>query len=420
MKTKLTTVLGLAGLLCLSNGAAVCAESDVDMELLQQQVQQLIAQNQELTKRIAAMEKTGTESVTTEDQGTGSASVPESLLRTRVEQVVRREMRQQLEEEGREQKINDYVTLFGTIEGEAVFGDDYEGNNASEFNMAEATLGFDAQVSEWVVGHMLAKYEGPDDNLFMDEANIWIGNYEKFPFLMTAGKFYMPFGSFETNMIQDALTLEIGEINDYGMAAGFLNTGFYAAAYTYNGMKETGSSDTITGFGVQAGYDFESDSVNLRTSVSWVNNIADSGGIADYLEESGMDSIAEQVDGLGLSLMAGFGPISFIGEYVTALDDFAEIAYMDHGAEPKAWNTELAYSLQLLDNDSVFAVGYQGTEEATALGLPENRFIVAASTILFPGTALTLEYCHNIDYGTTEGGTGEESDAFTTQLAYEF
>ncbi len=421
MKNNFKTTIGLAGLLCLSSGTAAFAGTDADIKLLQQQVQELIAQNQQLTQRIVSMEKEQTEPVDVAEQGAElSSPIPERLLRTRVQQMVRKEMRTEQEATGKEQKINDYVTLFGSIEGEAVFGEDYEGNSFSEFNIAEATLGFDAQMSDWVIGHLLAKYEGPDDNLFMDEANIWIGNQEKFPVIMTAGKFYMPFGNFETNMVQDTLTLDIGEINDYGLAAAFLSNGFYGTMYSYNGMKETGSSDTIKGFGAKAGYNFENDAMSLRTGVSWVNNIADAGGISDNLEESGIDTIEDQVDGLALHFVASYGSVSFISEYITALNDFTEIAYKDHGAEPKAWNTEFAYSTEILENASVFAIGYQGSSESVELGLPEARYIAAASMVLSPGTALTVEYCHDKDYGIQEGGSDEDANVFTTQLSYEF
>lgn len=318
-----------------------------------------------------------------------------------------------------EQSINDYVTLSGAIEGEAVSGDDYEGNSFSEFNMS-AELGFDAQVSDSVAGHLVAKYEGPDDNLFVDEANIMIGNQEKFPVLMTAGKFCMPFGNFETNMVQDTLALNLGEISDYGIAANFLVNGFYGEMYTYNGMKETGASETITGYGAKVGHSFENDTMSIDTGISWVNNIADAGGISDYFEESGIDSIEAQVNGVGIHFVAGVGPVTIIGEYVTALDEFAEIAYMDHGAEPKAWNVELAYSTELLGNESVFAVGYQASSESVELGLPESRFIAAAGMEIFPGTSLTIEYCNDKDYGVEEGGTDEDANVFTAQLAYEF
>ncbi len=413
----MAVLLGLAG-------ANPALGSDTDMQKLQLQVQQLIQQNQQMSQRIAEMEKkihVGEPVI--ESQENSSSPVPEELLRTKVQQVVRKELRQQQEEEGRAHKINEFVTLFGLIEGEAVFGEDFEGNSFSEFNVATVELGFDVQMSEWAVGHILAKYEGgDDDDLFIDEANIWLGNYEKHPLLLTAGKFYMPFGSYETNMIQDPLTLEIGETNDFGAAIGLEHSGFYGAAFGYNGLKETGSSGTISGFGLMAGYTYENEELTLKTGISWVNNIADSAGISDALDEKGLDTVLDQVGGLSVNILAAYGSFSFLGEYTTSLDSFApfEIGFDGGGAEPKAWNIEIGYTSEILRKETVFAIGYQGTDEAMELGLPESRFIGTASFVILNGTTVSFEYFHDEDYGLTDGGTDESADTFTTQLAYEF
>ena len=414
-----TTALA-AGMLCMLAGTSAFAASDADVELLKQQVQALIAQNQQLTERITAMEKMQPGATAAKTEGALPQAIPTRLMHTHVHTTVQKEMRKMREEEGNEQRINDYLSVFGLLEGEASFGEDFEGNSFSAFNVATVELGLNAQLSEWATAHLLALYEGPDGDLNIDEATVWFGNYDKHPLLMTMGKFYMPFGSFETNMVQDPLTLEIGEINDYGLAVGFLGRGFYGALYGYNGIKETGSSDTIEGFGAEAGYRFENDTMRFKTGISWVSNIADAGTIAEHFEESAMDSIEKQVNGIGVHLLAGYGAVSFIGEYIQALDEFTEIAYMDHGAEPKAWNTELAYTADLFGKGCNFAIAYQGSSESVEIDLPETRYLAAASMILFPGAALTLEYSHEKDYGDVEGGTDEDANVFTTQLAYEF
>lgn len=413
------------GLLWMVGGSNALA-SDQEMAAIKEQLQQLLQQNEQLTKRITEMEKEMAAQGPSGEKGeaaVASSPVPEELLRTRVQQVVRKEMRKQQEEEGKSQKINDYVTLFGLIEAEAVAGDDFDGESFSELNVATVELGFDAQMSEWAVGHILAKYEGPDeDTVFIDEANIWLGNYEHFPLLMTAGKFYMPFGNFETNMVQDPLTLEIGEINDFGAAVGIESSGFYGAVYVYDGLKETDGKDTINGYGLMAGYGYEHEEFSVDAGLSWVSNLADSGGISDYLDESGLETVDSTVNGFGLHLLAGYGPFSFIGEYVQALDEFTpgEIMFEDRGAEPKAWNTELAYSMELLGKETVFALAYQGSRESVELGLPEERYMGSASMVLLEGTAVTLEYYHDKDYDTDTGGSDESADVVTAQLAYEF
>ena len=409
-------------LIFLSSGIALAG--DAEMEQLKQQIQQLTQRITELEQDKKTLETSGEPDVMFPAEAETSQAVPEQLLRTRVQQAIRKEMRARMEAEGEAQKINQYVTMFGLVEVEVVFGEDFENDSFSEFNVATVELGFDAQVSEWATGHIRALYEGgeDDDDLDIDAATIWLGNYEKFPVLMTAGKFYMPFGNFETNMVQDSMTLEIGEINAMGMGVGFERSGFYGSVYSYKGMNEIDSSDHIGGFGAMLNYGYQQDKISIDGGVSYVSNIADSGGISDVLDENGLEEIEDRVAGIGAHLVAGYGPFFFIGEYIQVMDAFevSEISFDNDGAEPKAWNTELAYATELLGRTTVFAIGYQGTSEAVNLGLPESRFLGSASMIIFNGTALTLEYFYDNDYDEKDGGTGESGYAFTTQLAYEF
>ncbi len=318
--------------------------------------------------------------------------------------------------------LNEYITLSGAIELEVVFGEDFEGENFSEFNVATVEIGLDVEMSDWATGYILAAYDEDDDQIFIDEATIGLGDTEKFPLFMTLGKFDMPFGNFETHMVQDPLTLEIGEIGAKGVSVGFEQNGSYGAVYGFDGINKSGSSDRIEGFGFQAGYYYEKEGVSVNGGVSWVNNIADSGGISDLFDENGLEEIQDQVTGLGAYLVTGYGPFSFAGEYVRAMDEFedSEISYGSHGAEPKAWSSEFAYTTELYGRETVFAIGYQGTWEAVDLGLPESRIIGAVGVNVLEGVTLTLEYFHDDDYKEDDGGTGKSAETFTAQLGYEF
>jgi hypothetical protein len=65
-------------------------------------------------------------------------------------------------------------------------------------------------------------------------------------------------------------------------------------------------------------------------------------------------------------------------------------------------------------------VAYQGTDEALVLELPEERYMGTISVGLVDGLSLALEYAHDEDYGKSDGGTGDEADTITVQLALEF
>jgi len=401
-KTLITTALFGA----VFGSQAMAGGGPVSMEDLQRQMQELMKENRQLTQRVGELEG--------------------KMVETNARTAEKLQALDKVEAKTDPKKISDFVTLSGLIEVEFATGDDFAGENYNSFDASTMELGLDIKATDWVAGHILLKYEedGNDEDFFVDEATITLGNTEKFPLTLTAGKFYMPFGNFATNMIQDPLTLEIGEINDSGAAIGFEANGFTAALYGYKGMRETDINDpddsyTELGYGVMAGYGYEKDDLTFTGGVSWTSNMADSdGAIAD----AGLDSIEDSVNGFGVHVGAGFGAVSFIGEYVTALDNFAqtEIDFLGEGAEPSAWNAELAYTTELISRETVFAIGWQQTDEAVALGLPESRYLGSAGMEILPDTVLTLEYYYDKDYDLEDSGTGENASVVTAKLAYGF
>ena len=64
---------------------------------------------------------------------------------------------------------------------------------------------------------------------------------------------------------------------------------------------------------------------------------------------------------------------------------------------------------------------YQETDEAVALELPEERLSAAISVEVMDNTTLSLEWAHDDDDSTADGGTGASGgDTVTGQLAVEF
>ena len=191
-----------------------------------------------------------------------------------------------------------------------------------------------------------------------------------------------------------------------------------------DGMKREGGdpaeeeNDSINGFGASLAYSYEQDECGFNAGIGWVSNLADAGTITDYLEEKGIFAVADQAPGLSLNLGARYNAFALLTEYVTALDHFTldELPYGVSEAEPSAWNSELAYTATIMDKETVFAVGYQKSWEASALELPEHRYLVAASIGLFEGTTLAFEYYYDKDYSISDGGTDNNGNGFTTRL----
>lgn len=413
MNGKLTRSLTLAaGMMCLvAQPAQAATDSREEIELLKQQVQQLMQQNQQLHQRLSEMEKnTAVQTIAGKESVTEDVALHE-------------------DEKSSGLAINEFVSLSGSIEGDFKTGEDFTGNHSSEFVLDTVELIMEARMTDWATGKIVIDYDGTSDSedLFLDEAHITLGKTETFPFFLTGGKIYAPFGDFSTNMIQDPLTQALGEINPKGIIAGYEKNGVIANAFTYNGMREGGDpaeeeNDSINGFGASFAYSYEQDECGFNAGIGWVSNLADAGTITDYLEEKGIFAVADQAPGLSLNLGARYNAFALLTEYVTALDHFTldELTYGVSEAEPSAWNSELAYTATIMGKETVFAVGYQKSWEASALELPEHRYLVAASIGLFEGTTLAFEYYYDKDYSISDGGTDNNGHGFTTRLGYEF
>ncbi len=318
------------------------------------------------------------------------------------------------------QTVNEHVRISGLIEIEAGFSKDYDNNNTSDLTLATAALDFDVNLHQYVSAHLLFLWEEDDtEPVDIDEGYIMLGNTEFFPVYFQVGKLYVPFGCFESNMISDPLTLEMGEARESAGVLGVELNGFYSSVYAFNGdVNESGSDDGIKCFGLNAGFTFENDDFSFDIGAGWINSIAAADNLADALPGEIEDYVA------GYTAHATFNLKGFtlIGEYLAAADDFeaSELAWKSDGAQPKSWNLEAAYTLAIADHETVFALAWQGTQEALALELPEDRYIGSVSVGIIDGLSFSVEYAHDKDYDKSDGGTGNNADTITTQLSLEF
>jgi hypothetical protein len=237
------------------------------------------------------------------------------------------------------------------------------------------------------------------------------------PWGIVAGQQYLPFGTFETAMISDPLTLEIGETRETAVLAGLEMNGFIGGVCLFNGDKDDGDDD-INDYGAVLRYSQESDEMSFDVNVGYISNIGDADGFDDFLD----DEIEDDVEGFTTSVVFTPGPFTFITEYIAAMDDFdeADLAFNDDGAEPEAFNIEAAYGFMLAGKETTVAIDYQETDEAVALELPEERIRAGISVGIMEDTTLSFEYAHDDDYSSSDGGSGGDTDTVTGQLAVEF
>lgn len=386
MKLKALTAAMLSAGLCTSPAFAGSVEDDLrllkqrldQMELQMQAQQELIVQQKEIIERqsksIANNEAAVQEVRST---GGGGADWPSR------------------------------VTVGGVVEIEAAQAEDFAGNDTSDITVATVELAIAAQINDMVSAEVVLLHEEDDTNLEVDIATITIGNEDISPFSLTAGQFFVPFGNFESHMISDPLTLEIGETRETAAMVSYNAAGVGVSGGVFKGTKD---DDVEAGF-LAAGYEWEGDDQALSIGGSYLSDLRETDGVegAAVLTNSN-----DSVDAFSAYAVYGTGAWSFVGEYLGASDNF------NNGREPSAFNIEAGYSFELGGNEATVAVGYQETDEAQDLGLPEERFQAGLSVGIYDATTLSFEYQHNEDYDVNDGGTGNDGHTITTQLAVEF
>lgn len=401
-------LIGFAGALSVTPVSA--AETRDDMVSLKQQIQFLIQQNKELTARVSQLEH---------DKTVEPSLGPDDVLEEKVTKILRHKEKEKIENEVFGHKINKYVDFNGLVEVAGSYSNNFADESESKFELATVELGFVGKMTDWATAHLTFLYEeGGDDKVLVDDAHIFIGNIDKFPVYLNAGRQYVPFGNFTSNMISDPLTLEIAETQETALQLGFAANGAYGCVFAFNGDTNEDSGDSlIEQYGANLGYTFERDNFALDVGVSYMNSMGDTDGLSGILKDQNLFE-SDYVDGFGAYAVSSLGPVRLIGEYITALDSFEDAVHSVH-SQPMAFNLEAAYDFSLGKIESTLALAYQGTDDMAGT-LPETRILGTLALGIFNSTTLAFEYTHDEDFDEADGGTNESADRFTGQLSYQF
>ncbi|MDT8440272.1 MAG: LbtU family siderophore porin [Desulfuromonadales bacterium] len=311
-------------------------------------------------------------------------------------------------------QFSKYVTLHGLLEADAFYAQSGDSDDESDLTLATAELSIEATLSEMVGGHVILLYEeeaGEDDDIDIDEAVLSLTSPTPV-FGQTAsvhvGRMYVPFGMFNSFMVSDPLTLELGETRK--TAALFALTGdvWVLKAGVFNGDADAdGDNNHIDNFVAS----LELRSVeNLAFGVSYINDLAESD--RELVQDT--DLYSGNVAGASAFLSARWGQFDLELEYLAALDAFdrALIAPGDGltGKRPEAWNFELAWmpveKIQL-------AVRY---EAANDFQDDVQRYGATASYGLHKNVVVALEYLR----ADADVAVDDTVDVVTAQLALEF
>ncbi len=336
-------------------------------------------------------------------------------------------LEKQLEERGIGFDWIDKVEITGLLEAEAGYSrfkpaaEGADDEESSDIVLSTMELGIDVAMNDYVSGHILFLWEeDATEPVDLDEGFITISAGDKFPVYLSAGKFYLPFGFYESYFISDPLTLELGETRESAVLLGYADAWLDVSAGLFNGnVDESEGDDHIDNY-------FGSASLVLPAGIlpgisasiggSYISNIADSDLLSeenDLNADGTPDGLDDSVAGISAYLSLCFMERLFLtAEYTGAMTHFkeGELAFGAGEVKPRAWNTELAC---VFEGGNGFGLKYEGASDTGDL-LPETRYSAIGFCQPFEGAFLGLEYLRE------EYENGDKGNGVTVQLAYEF
>lgn len=308
------------------------------------------------------------------------------------------------------------------IEAEYVSNEDFTGVKQSDVALATLEVQLDGSTNAGMAGHLVFLYEDDptavtNDVMAIDEAYLSLVLSEQHPMRVDVGRLYVPFGRFNTALISDPLTLDLGETREDVIQITMTDRAWGWIVYGFNGDSQlVVGDDTASDWGTELSYVSHSGGTVLDMAFGYIDSFADSDTLQGTIATIG--GMQKRPAGRSFSFRMASGSLQLIYETVAASDTFdvADLVYSGQGAKPSATNLELA----MLFGTSQLAFAQQSTEQAWALGLPKSRDAVVYGVALSEATEFKMEYATENDYAVAAGGSGRSARSLTLQLATRF
>lgn len=311
------------------------------------------------------------------------------------------------------------LTLTGKLESQISYGSAYTGGLQKDNIFNGAELDAYVQGNSWVSGYMALDY-APDEHrygsrLFMNRAFIAIGNLSQFPFYISIGQVYIPFGRYSSLMVTAPVTQALGRTKARTLTFGYYqkmgknNNVLHTEVYGFQGLSNNNNlarSNQNNEWGTDVGYEFDNGCrLSGEIGAGYISSFVDFQEIQDKMLFN-IENIRHHVPALNVYGTLAINPVVFFTEYVGAMrsfdvNDIISISFTNQGARrrrPTAFHTEASYRFRTGSKTSSIGVGYGHTSQALALGLPQDRYSIFYNINIWRDTNLALEYRHDINY----------------------
>lgn len=338
-----------------------------------------------------------------------------------------------------------YVSVSGGLYADAKAGNltyDTQGENSERLSVTNANLTINATPNSWSRLTLVSNFSdasksyvpdpadntfnesGQKDNeFFVDQAYVTFGDESKYPVFAQVGTQYLPFGQYDINPVVKSLSQVLTETSATDVQVGFVTQeGLYGSSYVFqNSVSENGNENDTMPYNGGAVLGFKKSNKGLVTDVGigYMNNMSGVDAVANYIEvDDATPGYGSNVAALAPYVSFQTGPFGINADYVTALSYFDKTALpfestSDNGAKPSAVDTQASYAFNRYDMSHVLFVGYQVSNQASALNIPKHRYDVGYDVYPIENVLIGLEVTRDTNYSNGVGDTVDGADYFT-------
>lgn len=351
----------------------------------------------------------------------------------------------------------------------------YMGENYQRWSLNDAHLDATAAVNDWTkafasmsfsnfspLGSSVVSRKGGSystvyaNNTFdMEQGYVTFGNFDCSPVFVQLGKQFQDFGRYKIHPLTRSLSQVMSESLQTSAKLGFLTRmGLNGSVYTFdNTMAQRSNNDQNTAghttpiYGASLGFAQPSDQLGWDIGIGYMSNMTGVNDIASAIsnyQNSAFDTgtglidtsgtYSHTVGGVNVYADVNSGPFSLGARYVTALQNFSvadlstQYGYATNpangalysGAQPWAGDLTAGYGFNAWNKAQNVYVGYQVTQDAVNLLLPQSRWLVGYGIDVWKNASLGLEVARDNDYSVSKGGTGNNTNTIGARAAVTF
>ncbi len=333
------------------------------------------------------------------------------------------------------------LAISGKVEPIGTIGQPYFGPSRGDWNLGSDELDLAAILNNKVEAYMgLAYNAAPPSNNNQRVANsslglnmgfVNIGDLDVSPIYLTAGQLFAPFGRFSTSMVSPTLPMMLARIKARPIILGYksqTSTGVFAAIYGFRG--DTTQGTTGVG-GANLGYILDVFRATTEIGVSFVSSLDNSIGMQNtgsmpgttfggFASLTNGNEYVHKVPGIDAHLTTSFDRYNITLEWASSLGRFQadDLSFNGRGALPQAAQIEGGVTFFSFDRPSSVAAAYQLAYQTLALNIPHQRINVVYNISIWKDTVESLEYRHDIDYGSNQFANGIAPPGLINQNTY--